>query len=460
MKCIFPQTENAIFALGARLDDELHKSRDATAQQTTKLADSNRSLGAVETRLGRLEDQFGNVLALLQRLATAPPAIPPEKTPVQNRRKRHVPDDSPPSPEAKRQRIYPDATHRQLTVDFSKGGNDPMNFSSSATSSVPDDSGNSIPLRLRNNARAPAGRRATIAPALPVSGASKRADSSKGMGVSKSALQKEVSALGEPFFAHAKTMEEEAALGRPKRVSAALSDPVDQDLTPALGAKVGRNPNANLNSKRRESVLRQGKENDARAASSNNGPSSSSHKKKANSKKARQSTNAPNVTASPTPSPFVPPPPPQTQTQLDVSQSQILIPVTATSVPSRSATHMLFADPCAAPARETSLLLALDSSQATSQTITQVASQTQATIFAVGADTLIVGESKTEACSSASKRQGSGSGTDHSGKAAKQEVMLAAALFPEAYVTSVKPTVSGWACRSPSSVMGLRSWIK
>ncbi len=121
MKCILPSNRERHLRSGSKaLMTNYTNQGMLLHSRTTKLADSNRSLGVVETRLSRLEDQFGDALALLRRLATAPPAIPPEKTPAQNWRKRHVPDDSPPSPEAKRQRIHPDATHRQHTATSRK----------------------------------------------------------------------------------------------------------------------------------------------------------------------------------------------------------------------------------------------------------------------------------------------------------------------------------------------------
>lgn len=460
LKCISPQTENVVLALGARLDEQFQKSRDATERLAAKFEDSNSSLGTVETRLSRLEGQLGDAVALLRRLATTTSSTP-QKTPVQNRRKRHDQDCSSPSPQAKRQRIYSEYTHGQHAADVSvlrREEDDPLMFSSTA-SSILGNSDNSIPSRLRpsmNKARAQAGRRATIASSLRVSVATKLSDSSAGSKSRKFTLENEINALAEPFFARPTSTAKEGTLAwslRPRKSSAAPSDPVNRSSTLSLDAveEVTRNSNLTSNSKRRESASCQGKENDALATSSNNG---SHKKKKPNSKKARRSTNVPDVSISlrsPTPSPFVPPPPPQTQTQTqtDASQTQTLVPSTGSMVLSTGATPI--ADPSTAPTREASFLLTFDSSQATSQTFTQVASQIQAKSGTVGYDTPVVGGSDAGASSTASKTHLPTSGTDLSGKLAKKEDILAAALFPEAFGTSVNQLVSCYSCRLRSS---------
>ncbi|KLO17914.1 hypothetical protein SCHPADRAFT_138537 [Schizopora paradoxa] len=443
VKCISPQTENVVLGLGARLSEDLQKSRDAIERQAVSFEDSSSKLCTVEKRLNRVEDQLADVLVLLQRLSNKPSATP-QKTPVQSHRKRHNPDRSPFSPQAKRQRIYPDNTHRNPATEssdlFRQGeeGSGPL-YSSSTLSSMPDNSGNSLPLRLRattNSTRGTTGRRATIAPALRVSPVSKRSDSTTGKHSHRHTIPpREVSALSEPYFANPTLATDESILPwslRPRKSSAVPSDPLDEDLTLPLEAPADVFRTSS-NSKRRETAKCQGKENDALSASSING----SHSKKINSKKSRRSTNAPDVSISlrsPIPSPFVPPPPPQTQTQTqtDASQTQTLVPSTGSMVLSTGTTHTPNADPSNAPTREVSFFLTFDSSQATSQTFTQVASQVQAKLSTVGNDTPVADGTEMKASSTAGQTQLPSSGADMSGKLAKQELTLAAALFPEA----------------------------
>lgn len=453
VKCISPQTENVVLSLGARLSEDLQKSRDVIERQAARADGSSSTLSSVEKRLNRVEDQLADVLALLQRLSNRPSATP-QKTPVQSHRKRHNPDASLFSPQAKRQRIYPDITHRNPATKSSdllrhdEEGSDPL-CPSSTLSSMPENSENSLPLRLRatsNSTRGLTGRRATIAPALRVSTASKHSGSTTGKHSRGNNLLKEVCALSEPYFANMTLAADETTLPwslRPRKSSVASSDPLDEDLTLPLEvtADVSRTSSSN---KRRESAKCQGKENDEYSASSNNG---SHKKKKSNSKKSRRSTNAPDVSISlrsPTPSPFVPPPPPQTQTQTqtDASQTQTLVPTTGSIVLSTGTAHTPSADPSTAPTREASFFLTFDSSQATSQTFTQVASQVQAKLGTVGNDTPVADGTEMNAGSTADQTNLLSSGADMSGKLAKQELTLAAALFPEVNLLSANRLVS------------------